>query len=366
MSLKYSGFPFRNTLGPPEDTDRYLIGVPDLASPSGFSNYLLTFAEIKAAIGSSGGISGLAGASIQGLDGEDGEDGLTIPGNPGISGVGVAGIDGKLVFLPVEVEDPEFPMMIPGTPATNGINGVSGRDGLIILPQDGEDGQDGYTIQGQSGIAGIGTPGIPGIAGPLIWIPQFDEPSDARDELPSQYQSDKNLVYLGRKTGTGVTVGPLIWLEIFEWILFKYKIGGYNGGTPVGRVLCGAAAPSTTALTNGNTLIEGVTLNITSLSKPGIPLAVTLSNVPRSGWGTIHGESGALKEIEVFGMSGTPAVGTAPLTLHARSFFSDLGTNLAIKQLQLTVYDTLITTAASAQTFIATTYIEAWGFRRNS
>lgn len=382
---------------PPNDTDKLLITRADITSPSGFSNYLLTWAELKATIsGSSGpagatipgmdgedgndgfsipgkdgnqGTSGIGinGVSIPAVDGEDGQDGINIPGSPGIQGnSGIAGVDGKPQLIIIEPEEPEFPMMIPGNSGvagTNGSNGTIGRDGLIMLSQDGEDGQDGHTVQGSQGIQG--NTGVIGAIGPLIWIPQFDEPSDARDELPAEYQSDKNMVYLGRKTGTGVTVGPLIWLENFEFILWKYQIGGYNGGTPVGRFLCAAGVPSTTALTNGNTLVENAVANLTSVSKPGCPLAVTLSAVGRSGWGTIRGESGALKQIDIRGMSGNPAVGTNPLLLEARSFFSDLTTNLPIKQIQLSVYDTLITTALSAQTFIATTYIEAWGFRRN-
>lgn len=398
MSKAFSQFPGGN---PPADTDRFLIGRMDGASPSGFSNFIMTWAQIRTALAANS-----IGNTIfvAGVDGEDGNDGIGTPGNQGVQGnTGISGADGKPVFLPVEAEEPEFPMMIPGVPGSAGnpgTNGIAGRDGLLILPVDGEDGQDAFPLLGNPGAAGnAGTSGrdgatiflsesldgednypIPGprgtsgtngnngsngINGQTIFLPSFDEGTPSEDIIPPEYLSDKNLVYLGSVTGTGVTVGPLIWLDAYDHILFEYQIGGYNGGTPVGRLLCGNAAPSTVALTNGNTLLEGATLNVTSVSKPGCPLAVTLSSVARSGWGTIRGASGALKQIDIHGMSGNPAVATAPLLLEARSFFSDLGTNLPIKQIQLTVYDTLIAVVASAQTFTATTFIRAWGLRKN-
>jgi len=171
----------------------------------------------------------------------------------------------------------------------------------------------------------------------------------------------RNWTFLGTSSGTGVTVGPLVWTGSFQQIYFEYIIGGYNGGTPIGRLLCGAASISTTALTNGNGLMSGATLDATSVSKPGCPLAVTASAIARQGRGWISGASGALKQIDIIGKNGNPAVATSPTLFQAASFFSDLGTNLLIQRLQLTVYDTLIATAASAQTFTATTAIWAWG-----
>lgn len=174
----------------------------------------------------------------------------------------------------------------------------------------------------------------------------------------------KGWSFLGTTSGTATTVGPLIWTGQFQQIYFEYIIGGYNGGTPVGRLLCGSASISTTALTNGNNLSENDVNNATSVSVPGCPLAVTLSAIARTGHGFIRGASGALKQIEIIGNSGNPAVATSPAQFSARSYFSDLGTNLLLQRLQLTVYDTLTATAASAQTFTATTQLWAWG--RNS
>lgn len=48
MSKQFSQFPNGN---PPQNTDRFLFGRVDPASPSGFSNYHVTWAEIVAALG---------------------------------------------------------------------------------------------------------------------------------------------------------------------------------------------------------------------------------------------------------------------------------------------------------------------------
>lgn len=218
---------------------------------------------------------------------------------------------------------------------------------------------------GATGTAGTnGNQGLPGFL-------QGDPGDDATSQfagVPTGYvdrtrlgPDAKNWTFLGTISGTGVTVGPLIWTGQFQQIYFEYIIGGYNGGTPVGRILCGSAAITTTGLTNGNGLQEGATANATSVSVPGCPLAVTLSSVPRHGRGWISGASGVLKQIDIKGKSGTVAVATSPTVFSASSYFSDLGTNLLIQRLQLTVYDTLIAAAVSAQTFVATTAIWAWG-----
>ena len=162
-----------------------------------------------------------------------------------------------------------------------------------------------------------------------------------------------------------MTVGPLIWTGQFQQIYGEYIIGGYNGGTPVGRLLCGAASISTSSATNGNLLSEIVgttqTNNASSVSAAGCPLAITLSAIARQGVFWIKGASGSLKQIVILGQSGNPAVATAPNLFQARSFFSDLGTNLLLQRLQLSVYDALTGTTISTNQFIATTQLWAWG-----
>lgn len=166
--------------------------------------------------------------------------------------------------------------------------------------------------------------------------------------------------FLGSANGATVSVGPVVWTGTFSELEIKYWISGYNGGTPVGRILLGAASISTTALTNSFSLSEGVTAPSTGLGAtaiPGCPLAVTLSNIGRGGIIRVDGASGAVKELIIQGRNVTPAVASAPTLFRGASFFSDLGTNLPIQRAQLTVYDTLTSAAASAQTFTAGTYL---------
>ena len=174
----------------------------------------------------------------------------------------------------------------------------------------------------------------------------------------------KNWTFLGTATGATVTVGPVIWTGQYRQFLMQYVITNYNGGTPVGRLLLGAAAISTTALTNSFAASENVAAPTTGAGAtaiPGVPLATTLSNIGRAGYAFIDGASGAVKTIDIVGNGGTPAVATAPVLFRASSFFSDLGTNLLLQRAQLTVYDTLTAVAASAQTFSAGTQLVVWG-----
>lgn len=154
MSRQYSQFPFGN---PPLDTDRFLVGRVDVTSPSGFSNFIMTWAEIRAAVGAgTPGADGRDGTSIPGLDGEDGLDSFTsgpvgLNGIPGINGIN--GIDGT---------DGEDGVSIPG------ISGVNGIDGLTIPPDLPEDPPEPLLVPGPTGIAGaIGNDGI-GIAGRMF------------------------------------------------------------------------------------------------------------------------------------------------------------------------------------------------------
>ncbi len=113
MSKQFSQFPFGT---PVRDTDRILIGRPDPASASGFSNYLLTWAELKAAIGISSIVVG---------EPELPEDPVVIPGPRGADGsIGVNGRDGITVY--VEPELPEDPLIIPGPTGPQGPAGGGG------------------------------------------------------------------------------------------------------------------------------------------------------------------------------------------------------------------------------------------------
>ncbi|MSU74672.1 hypothetical protein EXS57_02745 [Candidatus Kaiserbacteria bacterium] len=177
----------------------------------------------------------------------------------------------------------------------------------------------------------------------------------------SAWTSCSGWVFLGKATGSGVvTIGPVIWTGTFKNFYFEYVITGYSN-TTVGRILVGAASISTAAATNGNNLMSGVTLNATSVGVPGVPLAVTLSNIARSGYGFILGDSGSFKQITISGQNGNPAVATSPTQFHASSFFSDLGTNLPLQRIQMTTYDAINNAIVSSRTFTAGSYIAIWG-----
>lgn len=170
---------------------------------------------------------------------------------------------------------------------------------------------------------------------------------------------------LGTASGATTTVGPVIWTGTFTRFFIDYFIAGYNGGTPVGRMLFGAASISTTALTNGSSLDAGpqsvFAAPTNALSIPGCPLAVALSAIARRGTALVRGASGALKTYEVQGANGNASVSAAPTFFRAVGSFSDLSTNLPLQRMQLSVYDTLTATAVSAQTFLSGTYLTVWG-----
>lgn len=175
-------------------------------------------------------------------------------------------------------------------------------------------------------------------------------------------QGSGGCVTLGTANGATTTVGPVTWTGTFNTLYINYEITGYNGGTPVGRILVGAASISTTALTTGSSGYEGVAGTLTNmLSIPGAPLAITLSSIGRAGTYHLFGRSGAIKRFWIEGQNGNASVSAASTLYRAVGNFSDLGTNLPIQRAQLTVYDALNSTSASAQTFNTGTTITVIG-----
>lgn len=188
----------------------------------------------------------------------------------------------------------------------------------------------------------------------------IDPGSISRAQLDA---TGKGWQFLGGSTlgSAAVTVGPLVFpAGTWDQIMFNYCITGYSN-VAVGRILMGAASLSTTALTNGGRGSEGVTLATSMPSIPGAPLAVTVSNIARFGWGFLSGNSGAFKKYEIIGQNGAPSVSTPPISYRHSGNFSDLGTNLPLQRMQMSVYDTLTATALSTRTFNTGTYLYIWG-----
>lgn len=154
MSLQFHLFPGG---APPAVTDKFIISRPDVTSPSGFSNYLMTWQDLLDAIGAVSGAAGRDGSP--GLDGEDG-DSYVIPGPKGDSGSqGLAGIDGVTTFVVIEGQDGEDGVI--GSPGDRGLTGATGADGspgtigYTIPGLDGEDGEQGFPgVAGDQGVTG--------------------------------------------------------------------------------------------------------------------------------------------------------------------------------------------------------------------
>jgi len=221
--------------------------------------------------------------------------------------------------------------------------------------------------QGGTGLASLTANNV--VLGNGASTPLFVAPGTAGNVLASNgttWTSVGGWTLLGTATGATVTVGPVIWTGTYSRLMIMYNITGYGGGTPVGRLLIGAASISTTALTNGSTLQDqpsGVFVSAVSApSIPGFPLAAVTGATGdlRSGVIYIEGASGSFKRIRANG-SNLGTIAAPPKIFNGAGVFSDLSTNLPIQRAQLTVYDTLIATAASTNTFLTGTTITVWG-----
>ena len=258
----------------------------------------------------------------------------------------------------------------------------------------------GFTVFTSAGVilsaGATGASGPTGPAGPqLVSVMQGDQGDEGAPEWgtptvganmgPTRAQlapSAKNWTFLGRSqlAATATTVGPVIWTGTYANLYFEYVITGYLGAA-IGRVLCGAGTPSTTALTNNCRVIEftgattgpavaivgSVYTSTAVAAQPGLPLSAlaTAVSVARSGVGWLWGDSGSIKTIKSEGSSATTAAfavttTAGPSTNVGTSYFSDLGTNLPIQQMQLTSY-TVPSGAVIGAAFTVGTYIAVWG-----
>jgi hypothetical protein len=251
----------------------------------------------------------------------------------------------------------------------------------------------GFTVFNTTGASlGSGTQGATGATGaqgatsPSMMMGENGEDGDSYFGLTTGAvnrstlaPNAKNWAFLGRaKLAAGATiVGPVVWTGQYANLYFEYVVTGYAGAA-IGRVLCGPAAPSTSALTNTARVIEvtgvttlagtavlGTVFGSAATNQPGIPLAAVTpaTNVARSGVGWLWGDSGSLKTIKIEGTNATTAtiaLGATPSTTIGSSYFSDLGTNLPIQQMQLTSY-TARDGVTIGSAFNTGTYLTVWG-----
>lgn len=166
--------------------------------------------------------------------------------------------------------------------------------------------------------------------------------------------------FLGQATAsTAVRTGDVTWTGTFKQLMIEYFISGYSN-TAIGRVLVGPTAGiSETGTTFCTALLEGTTLNTTSVSAAGWPTAVTVNNVQRHGWMFVKNVAGEVKRMTGHGNHAGTAPTTVPTMMRMDGLFNDT-TNL-INKARLTVYDVLTGATVSSRTFNAGTYINVWG-----
>jgi len=203
MSQYYSGFPFGAPLA---DTDRFLIGRVDGASPTGFSNYLMTWAEIKAAIGAvSGGSSGM----ILPESPDEPDEPILIPGPRGLTGatggVGPGTFNNIIVMSVLDGSDGEDAEPIPGQRGLNGNNGNIGIDGktIFMLPDSPEDPDEPILIKGDRGLQGPqGNPGVGGGGGTIVQL--FEEAQETEEFMNTPYILPR--VFVGKQNPGSFTI----------------------------------------------------------------------------------------------------------------------------------------------------------------
>jgi hypothetical protein len=170
----------------------------------------------------------------------------------------------------------------------------------------------------------------------------------------------KNWQFLGQATASGaVRTGTITWTGTFKQLWFEYFISGYSN-TAIARLIVGPTAGlSETATNHCCSLIEGVTLNATSVSIPGWPTAVTVNNVERYGSMYVKNVAGAVKRMWGQGNHAGTAATVVPLQMQFAGLMSD-ATN-AINKAELAVYDAITGATISTRTLNAGTYLNVWG-----
>lgn len=316
------------------------------------------------------GNDGIAGIGIPGSDGDPGEDGAVIPGPAGATGAtGASGVVGP---PGVDGEDGDSPMMIPGVPGSAGATGATGPQGPVIHGLDGEDGETPFPMPGIPGPQGAaGAAGAAGIPGLTVYIdppeqeevpqinPNIEPNSVTRAMLSSTaVTGGKNWVFLGQGTASAATsTGTISWTGTFKQLMVEYFISGYaaNG---IGRILvANSGTPSATATTACTSLIEGVTLNTTSVSVSGWPTAVTLNANPRFGFMYIDNQNGVVKRMTGHGQHS----GTAPTVVPTQMRLAGMSSQTTLIQtLVMTSYNA-ITGNVLGGTLNAGTYVNVWG-----
>lgn len=165
MSLAFRLFPPGN---PPDDADRFIFTRADVTSSTGFSNYLVTWAELKAAIGAVSGTPGRDGiVLIAEPEIEDQVPTLGIKGDPGVDGITT--INSTTTMIVLEGESPEDVIPMPGIKGDTGAPGLITNNTQILLLHD-EIIEDQIPLQGPKGDVGAaGTPSSSSASTPALF-----------------------------------------------------------------------------------------------------------------------------------------------------------------------------------------------------
>lgn len=170
----------------------------------------------------------------------------------------------------------------------------------------------------------------------------------------------KGWQFLGQGAASAaVRTSTVTWTGTYAQLWVEYYITGYSN-TTVGRVIPGlAAGPLETTGNCCTSIIEGVTLNVTSVSAAGWPTSVTIDQVPRYGHMWIENRGTDVKRMSGHGQS----AGTAPTTCPRQYRAEGLANITAgpIQSMKLCTYDLLTGSTVSTRTFNAGTVINCWG-----
>lgn len=166
--------------------------------------------------------------------------------------------------------------------------------------------------------------------------------------------------FLGQGVANGTVRSNVVsWVGTYKQLWIEYYISGYSN-ISIGRVICGTTAGiSETAGTHCSSLIEGVTLNSTSVSVPGWPTGVTLSNVARYGHMYIMNVANQVKRMTGHGQHSGTAPTTVPIQMRMAGMYNN--TTSLINSIGFVNYDNITATVVSPRTFNAGTYINVWG-----
>jgi hypothetical protein len=161
---------------------------------------------------------------------------------------------------------------------------------------------------------------------------------------------------LGSGSGSGTSITLPASFQVMKYHHIEGFISGYSGNA-IGRIRPG----TTTVDPAGNcasALIEGVTLNNTSINAAGWPLAVTGIAGPRQFSLDVYNVSGFVKRMSGLSNSNSTSATTAPVSSRLAGIWNN--TAAPIQIYDLTSFSVL-TGTATGLTFNAGTEFSVWG-----